>query len=129
MPEIKTTHYITAVKFQPKRKKKKAIEILFISKGKVLECSTSNIFMFKGKKLITPQNSVLLGITRKAVLDVARKQFKIEERDITLAELLKAEEVFITSSFKDIVPIVKIDNKIICKGIVGENTKILMNVF
>ncbi len=129
IPEIKTTNYINAVRLQEKRKKSKAIEILLISDGEVLECSTSNIFMFKNKKLITAQKEVLPGITKKAVLDVAKRNFKIEERKINLEEILKADEIFITSSYKDIVPIVKIDKEIIGSGKVGENTKKVMSLF
>ena len=129
MPEAKTTHYITAVKLQPKRKKAKAVEILFVSNGKVLECATSNIFMFLDDILITPKDNVLLGITRRAVLDTAKKHFKIEERNIAVPELMKADEIFITSSFKDIVPIVKIDEKIVSGGVVGKNTRRLMKLF
>ena len=129
MPETKTTHYITAVKLQSKRKKAKAVEILFVSNGEVLECSTSNIFMFIGDVLVTPQDNILLGITRRAVLDIAEKHFKIEERTITMAELMKASEIFVTSSFKDIVPIVKIDRKIVGGGRVGKNTRKLMKLF
>ena len=129
MPEAKTTHYITTVKLQPKRKKAKAVEILFVSNGKVLECATSNIFMFLDDILITPKDNVLLGITRRAVLDTAKKHFKIEERNIAVPELMKADEIFITSSFKDIVPIVKIDEKIVSGGVVGKNTRRLMKLF
>lgn len=129
MPEIKSTNYINAVRLQKKRKASKAIEILLVSNGEVLECSTSNIFMFKGKNLITAKKDVLPGITKKAVMDVAEKNFKIEERKISLDELLKADEIFITSSYKDIVPIVKIDKKRIGSGKVGENTKKLMFLF
>jgi branched-chain amino acid aminotransferase len=129
MPEIKTTNYITAVKLQPKRRQVNAIEILFTFNGKVLECSTSNIFLFKNNKLITPKNNVLGGITKMAVIDSVKTIFKIEERDVTLQELLNADEVFITSSYKDIVPIVKIDGKKIKKGLVGESTKLVMKLF
>src|SRR3989344_957247 len=129
MPETKTTHYITAVRLQSKRKKAKAVEILFVSNGEVLECSTSNIFMFIGDVLVTPKDNILLGITRRAMLDIAEEYFKIEERKIAMTELMKANEIFITSSFKDIVPIVKIDQKIVGSGIVGKNTRRLMKLF
>ena len=129
MPEAKTTHYITAVRLQSKRKKAKAVEILFVSNGEVLECSTSNIFMFIGDVLVTPKNNILLGITRKAVLDIAKKHFKIKERDISMLELMKADEIFITSSFKDIIPIVKIDKKTVGGGMVGINTRRVMKLF
>ncbi|MEK9171956.1 MAG: aminotransferase class IV [Patescibacteria group bacterium] len=129
MPEVKTTHYITAVRLQSKRKKAKAVEILFVSNGEVLECSTSNIFMFIGDILVTPKNNILLGVTRKAVLDIVKKHFKIKERSITVRELMKADEIFITSSFKDIIPIVKIDKKTVGGGMVGINTRRVMKLF
>lgn len=129
MPEVKTTNYITAVSLQPKRKKLKAIEILFVKDGKISECSTSNIFAFFGDTLVTPKDNVLMGITRKVVIDLAKKHFKIEERDITTAELLKADEVFITASYKDVMPIVKIDDIVVGDGVVGKNTKTLMALF
>jgi branched-chain amino acid aminotransferase len=129
MPESKTTNYITAVKLQAKRKKEKAIEILFVKDGKVSECSTSNIFAFFGDTLVTPKDNVLFGITRKIVIELAKNHFKVEERDILLKDMLKADEVFITGSYKDIMPIVKIDDKMIKGGVVGKNTKVLMERF
>ena len=129
MPEVKTVHYITAVKLQSKRKKENAIEILFVSNGKVTECSTSNIFAFFENTLVTPKDNVLMGITRRAVLDVAKKHFKIEERDITVKELEGADEVFISASYKDVLPIVKIDNKVVGDGMVGKNTRMIMDLF
>jgi branched-subunit amino acid aminotransferase/4-amino-4-deoxychorismate lyase len=129
IPEVKTTNYITAVRLQPKRKKEKAVDILFVKNGKVSECSTSNIFAFFGNTLVTPKSDVLMGITRKIVIGLAKKDFKIEERDMTLSEMVKATEVFISGSYKDIMPIVKIDDKIIGDGVVGRNTKVLMSKF
>ena len=129
MPEAKTTHYITAVKLQSRRKQAKAVEILFVSNGEVLECSTSNIFMFIGNVLMTPKDNILFGITRKAVLDIAKKHFKIKERGISMPELMKADEIFITSSFKDIIPIIKIDKNTVGGGMVGKNTRKVMKLF
>jgi len=129
MPEIKTTHYITAVQLQTRRQKQNAVEILYTSQNNILECSTSNIFIFKKDTLITPKNNVLPGITRKVVLEIAKRYFRIEERDVSFSELLKVEEVFITSSFKDIVPITTVDKTRIAKGTVGKNTKLIMELF
>ena len=85
--------------------------------------------MFIDDILVTPKNNILLGITRKAVLDIAKKHFKIKERDISMLELMKADEIFITSSFKDIIPIVKIDKKTVGGGMVGINTRRVMKLF
>lgn len=130
MPEYKTTNYIRAVNLQNWRKEEKAVEILFTYDGEVLECATSNIFIVKNQTLITPAENVLLGITRKVVLELAQELgLKTEERVILEEELKTADEIFITSSFKDIVPIVKIDDFEVGKGQIGPITKDLMRKF
>lgn len=129
LPEAKTTNYIEAVKLQPLRKSSGAIEILFVNNGQVLECATSNVFAFIGDVLVTPYRNILGGITRKVVLEIAQGHFKTEERDLSVSELFDADEVFITSSYKDIVPIVTIDDKSVGQGKVGEKTKDLIALF
>jgi len=129
LPECKTTNYIRAVNLQNWRKEEKAVEILYVNDGEVLECATSNIFVVKDGILITPDENVLKGITRKVVLELAAGKYKTEERPVGEEELKTADEVFITSSFKDIVPIVKIDGYEIGGGQVGETTKDLMAQF
>jgi branched-subunit amino acid aminotransferase/4-amino-4-deoxychorismate lyase len=129
LPEYKTTNYIKAVNLQNWRKEEKAIEILYTYDGEILECATSNIFIVKNKTLITPAENVLKGITRKVVLEIAKDKYKIKERSIAEEDLKIADEVFITSSFKDIVPIVKIDDFEVVDGKVGPITKELMGEF
>lgn len=128
MPEYKTVDYITAVMLQPKRKAAGAVDILYVNQGEVLECGGSNIFIVKDGALVTPKERVLPGITRKVVLDLAGGVYPTTERAVTLEELLAADEVFMTGSFKDIVPIVKIDSTVVGKG-VGPLTRDLMARF
>ena len=129
IPEAKTTNYVEAVKMQKERIKQKAYEILYVSDGMVLECSTSNIFMIKGNHLITPNKNILNGITRKMVIKIAKKDFIIEERDVEIYELLLADEIFISGTNKEVLPIIKVGNKIISKGKVGEKTKLLQKLW
>lgn len=129
MPEHKTINYINAVKLQSWRKEEGAVEILYVYDGEVLECATSNICIVKDKMIITPLEDVLGGITLKVVLELAEKDYKIERRPIAESELKIADEVFITSSFKDIVPIVKIDDYSISSGKIGPITKDLIGRF
>jgi len=136
LPECKTTNYIRATMLQDWRKEEKAVEILFVYDGEVLECATSNIFIVKDKTVITPEENILKGITRKVVLELVDKisaqggpVLGWEERPIREEELKTADEIFITSSFKDIVPIVKIDDFEVADGKVGEVTKDLMKKF
>lgn len=128
--EFKTTNYIKAVKvINGRQKQEKFFEILYASNGKILEAATSNFFVFLGDKLITPEEGVLKGITRNLVLKLAKNNFNIEERDLKIEELSRVSEAFISATNKDILPVVKIDDKTIGYGKVGENTKKLMKMF
>ncbi len=130
LPHIKTIDYIEAVTLQPRRKDAGALEILYTHDGHVLECATSNVFLVKEGVLITPKEDVLGGITRKVVLDLARSAgIPVEEREVSSEELLGADEVFITSSFKDIVPIAFIDGRTIAGNAPGALTRRLMQEF
>lgn len=129
IPEAKTTNYLEAVKMQKEKIRQKAYEILYISDGMVLECSTSNIFMIKGKHLITPSKNILKGITRRVALKIAKKDFIVEERDVEIYELLLADEVFISGTNKQILPVIKIGKKMVGNGKVGEKSKLLMKLW
>ena len=63
-----------------------------------------------------------MGITRNVVLELAQGRFPIEERPILLEELSQADEAFITSSSKEIVPVVQIDDLVIGDGKPGKRT-------
>lgn len=130
MPEHKTTNYIQAVNLQGWKKEEKAVEILYVHEGQVLECATSNVCLVKDGVIITPAENVLGGITLKVILElVENRGYKIEKRLVYEEELKTADEVFITSSFKDIVPIVKIDDFMVGNGAVGPMTNDLMEQF
>lgn len=129
MPEIKTINYITAVRLQNLKKKEGAVEILYTHNGRVLECATSNIFLVKDNTLITPTAGVLEGITHKIVEELAVGNYKIEKRDVREDELKSADEVFITSSFKDVVPVSRINDFTIGGGKIGLVTKDIINKF
>lgn len=129
VPEIKTINYITAVTLQKKRVDAGAIEILYTNDNRVLECATSNIFMVKNGVVCTPSNDILPGITRKVTLEIAHVHYPVEERPISIEEFFNADEAFLTSSFKDIVPIVSVDTHTIGSGAPGPITKNLIKRF
>lgn len=128
-PESKNTNYIMAISLIEKRKKFNAVEILYVDDGKVLECSTSNIFLVKKGKLITPKNRILPGVTRKIVINLAKGHWRVEERGISTKELWSADEVFITATNKDVVPIVAIDGKRIGAGQPGKISLELLKLY
>ena len=137
VPEAKNFNYLWAIKLAPEKKKQGAVEILYTAEGKVLECATSNFFLIKGNKLITAKNDILLGITRKVVLELAKsprdlvsgKKLIVEERQVKVSELKIADEAFITAANKKILPIIKINSQKIGSGHPGPITKQLMKLF
>lgn len=129
LPLAKTTNYINTVLAQKRIKREKAFEVLYTWNEKVLECSTSNFFIFKNNVLITPKNNILIGITRNFVISLAKEKFKIEERAINFSELQEADETFITATNKEIMPVVLVDDLAIGGGKVGSNTRFLMDRF
>jgi branched-chain amino acid aminotransferase len=128
IPEVKTLSYIPPIQMLPKLRAMQADDFLYFKDGLISESSRSNVFIIKDQKVITPKTGVLLGITRKYVIHACRGIFEVEERDVTLAETLTADEVFITSSNQRIVPILQIDHQIINGGQTGAVTKKLQKL-
>ena len=130
MPTVKSLNYIGAIMGQRKARAAGAIEALYCdAAGAITECTTSNFFIFQGDQLITPVRDVLLGITRAAALEVAGDLFEIVERPIQREELASADEAFITSTTKEIMPIVAIDGVQIGGGRPGPRTQRLRQHF
>lgn len=129
LSKIKSSNYIEAICFRKEMQKQKAQELLYVLNGKVFECSTSNIFLIKNNVLITPKDGLLPGVTRNFVLNFSKKYMKVIEKEVSLKDLLKVDEVFITATTKEIMPVVKIDNYMIGNGQVGHNTKKLQKIF
>lgn len=129
LPEIKSTNYLNSLILEPLRKSRSAADVLYFSKDGFSECTRSNFFMLKKNILITPRLHILEGITRKIILNISKQIFHIEERNIFPYELDSADETFITSTSKGILPIVQIDNQKIGEGIVGPGTRKLSALF
>jgi len=129
-PHAKITNYVAAIKNHNNKTKNGSVEIVYMKDGKVLEASTSNFFIFKGKSLITTKSDILFGVTRNLVIKLARKNgYVVKERDINIKELFSADEFFLTASNKNILPVVKVDGKMIGDGKVGKRTKDLIGIF
>lgn len=126
-PHAKMTNYTAAISRAKWRQDQNALEILFIKNGLALEASTSNFGIVKNGKIVCPKDNILGGITRELTLELAREQgIEVEERDVTVEEVLNADEVFLTATNKYIVPVVEIDDTTIGDGQPSETTKKLM---
>jgi len=104
-----------------------ADEALVVNReGIIVEGTTANAFFVQGSKLITPplEIGILAGITRKIVLDLARRlEIPVELRALTPEQAHIVEEVFFTSSIRELVPIVSIDGHRIGTGRPGPVTR------
>ncbi|QPC83883.1 aminotransferase class IV [Phototrophicus methaneseepsis] len=130
-PGAKSINYISAIMAVKEARAADAVESIYVTEsGHILEGTTSNLFIMKGNTLVTTSiDRVLSGITRKTVLEIATSHFTVEERDITLEELLTADEVFITAANKRVVPVVLVNDTTIGDGTPGEGTQQLMALF
>ena len=98
--------------------------ILYNERGEITEGCAVNVFIVKNGKVITPplDGQILPGITRLLLLDILRQDgtIPVEERVVTMDEIQTADEVWISSSSKEIAPVIAVDGKPIGDGEVGE---------
>jgi branched-chain amino acid aminotransferase len=127
-PRIKDTGFISSSVDQRKQVGGDVFEVLLTKHGKILEGMTSNFYAVKDKTLITAQDGILLGVTRHAVLRLARGEgMSIEYRSPMMDE--RFDEAFLTSSSRGVVPIVEIDHAAVGQGRVGQWVKLLSKAY
>jgi D-alanine transaminase/branched-chain amino acid aminotransferase len=108
---VKTIDYLMGILTVPYAKERAAADVLYKKNGLISECPRANIFIVtKDNRLLTPGEDVLKGITRKYVLEIAKVKLTTEVKNITLEEVYNAKEAFITSTTKNITPVLSIDN-------------------
>ncbi len=104
--------------------------IMLQANGYIGECTGDNVFMYKDGVLATPHLGRLKGITADAILGLAAKlKIKIFEGDITRHELYNAQECFLTGTAAELIPIVKVDGRVIGEGKPGAVTTKLLKAF
>jgi branched-chain amino acid aminotransferase len=129
-PRLKSTSFIE--RSQPARQlvQGETFEVLLMRNKRILEGMTSNFFYVKDGKLGTARKGILLGVTRRTVLRVARGSgLDILYRALKREQVLALDEAFITSSSRGIVPIVQIDDVTVGEGRPGAMTKQLSALY
>lgn len=131
MPEAKTINYIPAITAHKRalRFNCDAVEAIYTVDGNVIEGTRSNTFIFKDGIWITPASDVLLGVTRAEVIKLIKDHGQLELREISTAEYQSADEAILTSTTKEIMPVVNVDDVAIGDGAPGENTRQLMRAW
>jgi len=132
-PQIKSLNYLNNILAKIEAVNAGFEEAIMLSpSGYVTECTGENIFLVKRRALLTPPPyiGVLRGITRETVMALARRQrLQVREELLTRHDLFNAEEVFLTGTAAEIVPVVKIDGRVIGRGAPSPVTKKLQQAF
>lgn len=130
--DIKSVSLIANVMIRLRANELNVMDAVMVRDGLVTEGTASNIFVIHNGIISTPPKSdcLLPGITRDLVMELAQANgFKVEERDIKQDELDTADEIWLTSSTREIAPVVKLDNHVIGDGVAGEYWKKIIAIY
>lgn len=131
LPYIKSGNFLWGV--IAKASSQNYFEVVFLNNsGYLTEGAVSNIFVVKGDNILTPPLScgILDGITRKTVFEIAKSVgIPSYEKLLTLDDLYCADEVFLTNTLIEIMPVVEVDGRVINYGSPGKITKELISRF
>jgi branched-chain amino acid aminotransferase len=132
-PQIKSLNYLNNILAKIEATNSGYEEAIMLDTlGYIAECTGDNIFIVKDKHLYTPPQCMgsLRGITRDAVMEIARKnKMPVHEHVLTRHELFISDECFLTGTAAEIIPVVKVDGRLIGTGKPGQVTLGLMKKF
>ncbi len=132
-PAIKSLNYLNNILAKIEANNAGVEEAIMLnSEGFVAECTGDNIFLLKDGKMVTPPLSAgaLYGITRGTVIELAKQGgIEVSEPNLTRYDVFNADECFLTGSAAEIIPVTKVDGRIIGTGQPGPITKKLVGEF
>ncbi|WP_299578491.1 aminotransferase class IV [uncultured Sunxiuqinia sp.] len=130
LPKAKSTNYLAGQYWMNEQSDPRVTDVLFHNGKTVQETSRGNLFVVKAGKVITPSENVLEGVTRGLVLEILKaKQLPFAEAELSLEELLTADEVFLSSTTKHIMPVTTLDDHQVADGKPGPITREVMEAF
>jgi branched-chain amino acid aminotransferase len=132
-PRIKSMNYLNNIMAKLEAKQAGCLEAVMLNiEGFVAECTGDNIFIVKNNELFTPASyhGALDGITMQTVIEIARSlDIKTHETTLTRYDLYNADESFMTGTGAEIIPVIKIDGRVIGNGKPGAITQRLIKRF
>jgi len=132
-PRIKSLNYLNNILAKLEANNAGCAEVVMLNdQGLVVECTADNIFVVRGRRLLTPPAwvGVLEGITRAAVLELGREAgLDAREEVLTRMDLWSADECFLTGTGAEVVPVVECDGRRIGSGSPGPVTAQLISAF
>jgi branched-chain amino acid aminotransferase len=132
-PQFKSLNYLNNILGKIEANRMGADEgIMLNAEGYVTECTADNIFAIRKGELYTPPtyHGILEGITRRVILEIAKEhKIPVHERGMVLQDFISADEVFLTGSGAELIPVVEIDKKPVNDGKVGPMFKKALAIF
>ncbi|MFA7342923.1 MAG: branched-chain-amino-acid transaminase [Terrimicrobiaceae bacterium] len=130
-PMVKSLNYLNNILAKIEAQQAGAGEGLMLNEqGYVAECTGDNIFTVKNGRISTPpiSSGALAGVTRAVVLEIAAESgIPVGEPDMTRYDIYTADESFLTGTAAEVIPVVRLDNRIIGTGTPGPVTKRLIS--
>jgi len=127
--EAKTTNYLMWLHSHPKIDEAGALDVLYHAQGLISEAATASFYVVRGGRIFAPREGVLWGTVGTYVLELAQQYYEVVFGDLTLVEALGADEAFLTSSVRGVVPITRLDDRQVGDGRVGPVTRHLMGLY
>jgi branched-chain amino acid aminotransferase len=119
-PSIKSGNYLNSVLALGEARRGGFFDAIMLDhRGMVTEATSSNVFALRGGTLCTPslEHGLLAGVTRGILIGVARGAgLEVSERELTVDDLIAADEVMLTSTLREVMPVVRIDDAPIADG-------------
>lgn len=131
-PNVKSGNYLSNVLAMNEAKKAGAYDAVMLNRAnQVAECTTSNIWMVKDGKISTPsmETGILSGLTRKQILELCHSHsIEVYQTILVAEDLLDADEIFLSSTTKRIIPVTTINKQRVGDGTPGQTTKHLISL-
>jgi branched-chain amino acid aminotransferase len=132
-PRVKSLNYLNNIMAKIEGIQAGCIEVIMLNHlGYVAECSGDNIFVVRDGRINTPppEAGILEGITRNTVIELARgADYSVEERNVSRYDVYTADEVFLTGTAAEVIPVVRADGRSIGDGKPGRVTRDLRKRF
>ncbi len=132
-PAVKSLNYLNNIMAKMEAKQAGALEAIMLNdQGLVAECTGDNVFVVQKGKIYTPaaQQGALRGITRDAIFAIAAElNIPIEEHDMTRYDIWIADECFLSGTGAEVIPVVKLDGRVVGNGTPGPIFKRMLEAF
>jgi len=127
IPQIKSTNYLLSASKADSMMNNGWVDILYHYNDIITECSRCNFFIIHENEILTPAENILEGITRHRVINLKNPPLPIRQGTVRIGDLQNANEAFITSTTKGVMPITQIGEIQIADGSVGPICQTLMS--